>query len=92
MATFYVGQRVRIVAAHTQMGEKVVGAHAVVNVASCRNARGEHGYVGVTIGTEDNWCFLPHQLEPILNPPLEACDEDFKRDLDRLLERQGIAA
>jgi len=30
-------------------------------------------------------------LEPIL-PDHQACDDDFKRDLDQLLERQGIAA
>lgn len=31
-------------------------------------------------------------LEPILGDDLRACDDDFKLDLDRLLERQGIAA
>jgi hypothetical protein len=32
------------------------------------------------------------QLEPILDQKHEACDEDFKRDMDELLERQGVAA
>ena len=32
------------------------------------------------------------QLEPILPDGHQACDDDFKRDLDRLLDRQGIAA
>lgn len=38
--------------------------------------------------------FAPNssQLEPIVPDGHRACDDDFKRDLDRLLERQGIAA
>lgn len=31
------------------------------------------------------------QLEPILDDH-QSCEEDFKRDLDRLLEREGVSA
>jgi hypothetical protein len=31
------------------------------------------------------------QWEPII-PPQTACDEDFRRDLDRVLQREGVSA
>lgn len=33
---------------------------------------------------------FPDEWEPILLSDDKACEEDFKRDLDRLLEREGV--
>lgn len=65
MTQFFVGQRVRIVAAHTYLGHQVVGSEAVVNEIDCTSAVGSTGNVGVTIGSDDNWCFYPSELEPL---------------------------
>lgn len=112
MATFYVGQRVRILWSKGwpelagQEG-RIVGRapHGLFDRFLCESdarfcewdvapdAWGSplspdpdpDGHIGI---------FSPNssQLEPILPLGHRACDEDFKRDLDRLLERQGVSA
>ena len=100
MAKFYVGQRVRVVSVDSSSAYdfRAVGMEGVVNELDCESEAHELGMVGVTLsipangGSCDEWCFEPEELEPILDQKHEACDEDFKRDLDRLLERQGVSA
>ncbi len=67
MARFYVGQRVRIVGCEDKIGEKQIGREATVNELACMNMARESGYIGVTIDSIDDWCFLPEHLEPILD-------------------------
>ena len=63
------------------------------------------GMEGVFRGyISENWCgvdwagqwpvnaALSDQLEPIQPDGHKACDTDFKLDLDRLLEREGVSA
>jgi hypothetical protein len=94
MTAFFVGQRVRVncpqSARHgeeTHIEELFVHGRSVL----CGN------YIGHQValrhrGSGTPLKFEPHELIPILPDGHRACDDDFKRDLDRLLERQGIAA
>lgn len=91
MAKFYVGQRVRIVGV-TRHPEFLGRECRVVSLGWRVEGRSAIE-VDVWPDVKPNFRFaLPWQLEPILAPGLEACDEDFKRDLDRLLDRQGVAS
>ena len=94
MSKFYVGQRVRVVASPYSSWWLRPGMTGVI-VSSYHGG----GLFGVRMDAGkpddilgDGWGFAPYQLEPILDQKHEACDEEFKRDLDRLLERQGVAA
>lgn len=94
MAHFFVGQRVRVKRNDNPACPCRVGAEGRI--------------VGDTWSYEfeaEQWCVCvdgceywiakydaDDYLEPIVPPDHQACDDDFKRDLDRLLERQGIAA
>ena len=91
MATYFVGQRVRIVktASRKYLGcEARIWDHARVTGEWRLDVDG-HGrrWPSGRYFTADE-----DQIEPILPDGHRACDDDFKRDLDRLLERQGIAA
>jgi len=94
MAQFFAGQRVRVKRIDNPICTCRVGAEGRI--------------VGDTWSDEfdaEQWCVrvdgveylitkydAGDYLEPILPDGHQACDDDFKRDLDRLLERQGIAA
>ena len=65
MSAFYVGQRVRIVSVDYAESLFLVGREGVVNKLDCINDLDKTGYTGVTVAGDANWCFLPHQLEPI---------------------------
>lgn len=94
MATFFVGQRVRCV---KTLGGGCLGREGrVLEVDASGVTKSparmvfygngllvDHGYP--TLGPPECW-------EPILPDGHRACDEDFKRDLDRLLEREGVQA
>lgn len=87
MSRFYVGQRVRIVASTNALMARFVGMEGrCARACNC----GCCGFVVDSVGEPFVW--VPDHLVPILDPGLEACDEEFKRDLDKLLERQGVAA
>ena len=66
MTTFYVGQRVRVVSDCVGGATQLIGSEGVVNDLNCTNEGGESGNIGVSIGDEDDWCFPPDCLEPIL--------------------------
>lgn len=101
MSKFFVGQRVRKV-----RGPLNIGLEGVVVPGEVHPYNAMYGYdfclrpdgPGVSfstgrptppgafsVGISSDW-------EPVLNQKHEACDEEFKRDLDRLLERQGVVA
>lgn len=93
MATFYVGQRVRIIAC------KPVEDRALIGVETRIERDGGCDWVLAVdwpsrpgVRAREGKGSAASFLAPILDPGLEACDEDFKRSLDELLERQGIAA
>jgi hypothetical protein len=67
MSRFFIGQRVRVVGCDPDDTEamKVVGRETVINELDCFNEAGDPGYIGVTIDGNEDWCFLPHQLEPL---------------------------
>lgn len=74
MSAFYVGQRVRIRAVCDMETARMVGKEGVVNELDCENETGEFGLIGVDSCGEDDWCFFPSQLEPILRPDNEVGD------------------
>jgi hypothetical protein len=43
----------------------LVGMEAVVNELDILNGEDLPGHVGITVLGDDDWCFLPHELEPI---------------------------
>jgi hypothetical protein len=92
MATFFVGQRVRVVHPFHPEYYGLTGRLTALFP--------ERQSIRYVVNCDVDWDRLPanclsvchtSRLEPIL-PDHQACDDDFKRDLDRLLERQGIAA
>jgi hypothetical protein len=102
MAKFYVGQRVRIL--YSNGWPELAGQEGRI-VSTARNS-GIHGDSEWQVapdawGTDiaprpslsGGYAFGPNssQLEPIL-PDHRACDDDFKQDMDKLLERQGLVA
>lgn len=91
MSRFYVGQRVRIIGCLNAKMKHHIGKEGVIAGASpCHNGF----WVVDSAATASNGlpCGWHHtRLEPILDPGLEACDKDFKCDLDKLLERQGVS-
>lgn len=97
MARFYVGQRVRIVALDYMGGlhDFLLGKSGKITGPSpslrhdwrvCVDGVGDVGLGGFPLA------FRSDQLEPILDTRHEACDDEFKRSLDELLERQGVGA
>lgn len=93
MARFYAGQRARVVRVRRGFGPGWrVGAE--VRVVS--------RVLESPLGTISDYCVrcsdgslaypLQSQLEPILPEGHKPCEEQFKRDLDRLLEREGVSA
>jgi hypothetical protein len=95
MATFYVGQRVRVVGA--DVSKFLIGRETrVTGQLTLGRGKNDTSFYGYPTDLR-NWCdcvFIarPEFLEPILPDGHRACDDDFKRDLDKLLERQGLAA
>lgn len=99
MAKFFVGQRVRVVS--RDEGSKVRclpnGAQGViVERGSAVDWRVRFpGHRNARIGG-DLFPMFSHELEPILDQKHEACDEEFKRDMDELLDRcragEGLCA
>lgn len=97
MATFFVGQRVRIV--HVKTDRHLIGREGRINeIRQMDNLDGiKCNWVGYGL---DIWpiqfykgalcAWTSDQLEPILPSGHQPCDTEFKRDLDRLLE--GVAA
>lgn len=95
MAMFFVGQRVRIKWAHAH-ATRAIGSEC--RIVADRVVFGIEIWQLDLIDPQDGRAWqcekrcADEMLEPILPDGHRACDEDFKRDLDRLLERQGIAA
>ncbi|WP_202844752.1 hypothetical protein [Luteimonas saliphila] len=98
MTTFYVGQRVKKVRGEANIGltgvvvsawvEHPIDPLATLRVKLDQAGLGTHGdyAAGEVAATHpDDW-------EPILDQKHEACDEDFKRSMDELLEREGVSA
>ena len=95
MANFFVGQRVRV--KHGCMEDPrsfgVIGQETRITGDGLDRGR-ECWFLEIRLDGVPMFCVKAVAgdfLEPIL-PDNQACDDDFKRDLDRLLERQGIAA
>lgn len=94
MATFFVGQRVRLT--HSLNYPEIIGREyriAALNVSAW--ACGLGSYRGHQLDSNIPNGLLPivappDFLEPILPEGHQPCDTEFKRDLDRLLE--GVAA
>ena len=94
MATFFVGQRVRVKAVDNDCCACRVGSEARIIGDRFSPIYMEEQWV-ILVGSDDYHVvkrLAANYLEPILPDGHRACDDDFKRDLDRLLERQGIAA
>lgn len=92
MSKFFVGQRVRV---NCQLSRQH-GTETTIR-GFCKYLDGGPGIEVDILNSQKPpgrpFCvFESHELEPILDQKHEACDEDFKRDLDRLLERQGVVA
>lgn len=65
MASYKVGDRVRIVGVNAGSAyQHLLGSEAMVNEVPYFNGRGEQ-MVGVTVGSDPDFCFYPHQLEPL---------------------------
>jgi hypothetical protein len=93
MATFFVGQRVRVIGVEpeAQSTERAaIGMEGVVNELGCTNELYYAGMVGVTLpipargGGCQDWCFRPEHLEPILPCGHTASTESFQELMDRL--------
>lgn len=91
MSRFFVGQRVRLV---RPFYPENMGATGVIN-AMFQETRVRGGLVNCNVafdvpvrGTDTH----TSDLEPILPEGHKPCEEQFKRDLDRLLEREGVSA
>lgn len=99
MATFFVGQRVRVVRGDSGSHERRLpnGAQGViVQRGSAVDWRVRFpGHRNARIGG-DLFPMYSHELEPILDQKHEACDEQFKRDMDELPDRcragEGVPA
>jgi hypothetical protein len=103
MAKFYVGQRVRIL--YSNGWPELAGQEGrIVSAATSRGIEGKSEWqvapdawgtdIAPRRSPNGGRSFGPHssQLEPILPDGHRACDDDFKRDLDKLLERQRVVA
>lgn len=93
MAKFYVGQEVRIV--RTANFPEMLGVDTRIVCWWDGGAwDGREFYSGWELALQTPmgcpYVARPDDIEPILDTKHEACDEDFKRDLDRLLEREGV--
>lgn len=96
MANFFVGQRVRVKRGCMEDPRSfaVVGQETRITGDGLDRGR-ECWFLEIHLDGLPMFCVkgvAGDFLEPILGDDLQACDDDFKRDLDRLLERQGIAA
>lgn len=88
MSKFFVGQRVRAVNA----GPACTNPRALAMIGMTgrlkeRMPLAGWWYVEMDVG---DWDLEAREdaLEPILDPGIESCDEEFKQSLDELLERQ----
>ena len=94
MRRLYVGCRVRVVATDAYSRRQGVQVGDTGTVAILHHVGQTHrvkidgrpGIYGDTYALNDD------EIVPIQDPGHQACDEDFKRDLDKLLERQGVVA
>lgn len=82
MSRFFIGQRVRFVDDGRVRGpeRKVIGQEGVIV------DRGDQGCDWAVESRGEIYDCLESALEPILGTKHEACDDEFKRDLDKLLE------
>lgn len=100
MARFYVGQRVKKVRGKANIG--VTGIVVGFDVGILAALDGYDVVVQVTspaVGTKRGPCpagtigaTRALDWDPIQPDGHKACDTDFKLDLDRLLEREGVSA
>lgn len=92
MSRFFVGQRVRVVRPDSGSRDRglLAGAEGVIvekGVYIDWRVR-FFGHVNPRrTRSRDFFPMLEKEIEPVLNKKHEACDEDFKRDLDKLLEK-----
>lgn len=87
MSRFFVGQRVRIVASKTKFGAHHIGHEGYI-ISESHYYPNHYVISGAQLRSDGFSCvWYERHLEPITKPRHEACDEDFKRDLDKLLEK-----
>lgn len=83
---FKVGGRVRIIACGDPSGFEAVGAEATVLAVGVLSWALQPGYVALSVdGSDEEWRFLPSQLEPLTRPGLNAEYEKFVKDLQDAL-------
>lgn len=91
MTVFRVGQRVRVRQVTHAVNRSYVGREGIVTQVDQFGRVTFYGLNICALGCgPKGYGFQGYQLEPILDQRHEACDEDFKRDLDRMLE--GVSA
>ena len=98
MSRFFVGQRVRLVRPTNPINMGIEGRFERY-ADTPRGTRMSNGCTEI-----EGKCFVHYRgdpagsvehtdrLEPILPEGHKPCEEQFKRDLDRLLERDGVSA
>lgn len=94
MSRFFVGQRVRIarnVGWQHPMLNSFIGKEGVICSVdqSWNSPLRDHP---IRLREFPGVLFHPDDLEPITFEEHKPCEEQFKRDLDRLLEREGVSA
>lgn len=99
---FFVGQRVRLARAAQPKNEGLTGRIRELWPKDLRGGNGIDLNCSVDWDNGDRDVSFAHpyngeatdrsRLEPILPEGHKPCEVDFKRDLDRLLEREGVSA
>lgn len=94
MKRLYVGCRVRIVGVVNFKSYLGKETRIVGWFTGAWDGREQYDGWELECATPSGYAYVakPDHLEPIQDPGHQACDEDFKRDLDKLLERQGVVA
>ena len=99
MARFYVGQRVRLARPYNPRNAGLTGRIAEMypeevpafdGIVNCA-VDWDDGRRDTRYDEDGGYGTHTDQLEPILDTH-QPCEQDFKLDLDRLLEREGVSA
>lgn len=93
MARFFMGQRVRVVSCDDTFDAaamETVGKEGVVNEFDCVNEADVGGMIGVTISGNPDWCYHPHEIEPITPEGHQPAEYSYTELMDRL--KSGVTA
>lgn len=105
MSRWFVGQRARVArgvnrnelygdyhSGELELGEEVIVAGTQSNPNAGFYVEGEYDISLYVPRLGITGMGVSHTLEPILPDGHKPCEEQFKFDLDRLLEREGVSA